>query len=302
MAFKLLKTEYLKLKGNTSFKIFSIFFLVFLPVIVFTVPAIIENGMQGENSYPFLPRDYETTWYFTAYLASWFSLFILSFILIFHITNEYAYKTVRQNIIDGYSRLDFFKSKLYMLVTIAIIATIYVGVVGFSASLYYQTFNVSDGVDISPLSILGGEVPDMNAVMDQFRAKEMHQLDFDDNLWTGSLAVISYFIQVLAYLVFAMFIAFFLKKGATSVIVYFGFFLVEKIVGVQLAAKNLDSISDHLPLRSFSQVLPNPEFTDIITGLQSVDTLNAKYVVISIIYMFLFMILTRWIFGRRDVA
>ncbi|MFK8038217.1 MAG: hypothetical protein AB8B74_08015 [Crocinitomicaceae bacterium] len=302
MAFKLLKTEYLKLKGNTSFKVFSIFFLVFLPVIIFTVPAFIEDGMQGESSYPFLPRDYETTWYFTAYLASWFSLFILAFILIFHITNEYAYKTVRQNIIDGYTRADFFKSKFYMLLAIATIATVYVGVVGFSASFYYQTFSISSGVDLNPLSMLGGDMPDMETVMDQFRATEMEQLKFEDNLWTGSLAIVSYFVQVLAYLVFAMFVAFFLKKGATSVIVFFGFFLVEKIVGAQLGAENFDAISDHLPLHSFSEVLPNPSLTDLITGLQSVDTLNSKYVIISLVYIILFMLLTRWIFGRRDVV
>ncbi|MDX1351322.1 MAG: hypothetical protein R3279_13785, partial [Putridiphycobacter sp.] len=202
MAFQILKTEYLKLKGNTSFKVFTIFFLVFLPIIFFTVPTFFKHGMQGLNSYPFLPRDYETTWYFTAYLASWFSLFILAFVLIFHITNEYTYKTVRQNIIDGYSRSDFFKSKLYMLLAIAIIASVYVFLVGLTASWYFQTFSVAQGFDYSSIQQMGG---DLSALQDMFNgdSQEMVPVAFMDELWEGSLAIVSYFVQILAYLVFA---------------------------------------------------------------------------------------------------
>ncbi len=300
MTFKILKTEYLKLKGNNSFKVFSIFFIVFLPVIIFTVPAIIEDGAMGSNSYPFLPRDYETTWYFTAYLASWFSLFILAFVLIFHITNEYAYKTVRQNIIDGYSRSDFFKSKFFMLLAIAILATLYVALVGALASVYFQTFNVQEGINLNPMDMMGG---DMSSLEKAFSGGEaLEPVVFDDHIFNGSLAILSYLVQVLAYLIFAMFIAFWLKRGAISVIVYLGLFLIEIIIRAQFESQSLTAISDYLPLHSFSQVLPNPQLLDLITGLQSVDTLNTQYVVLSLIYMVIFLGLTRWIFGRRDVA
>ncbi|MDX1349684.1 MAG: hypothetical protein R3279_05525, partial [Putridiphycobacter sp.] len=98
------------------------------------------------------------------------------------------------------------------------------------------------------------------------------------------------------------FIAFSLKKGATSVIVYIGAFLVEKIIGAQFLSQDLDFISENMPLYSFSQVLPNPELTDLVTGLESVETLNTTYVLMSILYMAIFLVLTRWIFSRRDVA
>lgn len=301
MAFKILKTEYLKLKGNTSFKVFAIFFLVFLPGIIFTAPTFMKHGMEGLNSYPLLPRNHETTWYFTAYLASWFSLFILAFVLIFHITNEFAYKTVRQNIIDGYSRADFFKSKLYMLLAIAIIATIYVGLVGLSASWYFQTFSVAEGFDFNSIMATGGDLSSLSEAFSEGPSK-MVSVSFSDDLTTGFIAVLSYFVQILAYLIFAMFIAFSLKRGALAVIVYIGAFLVEKIIGAQFQSQDLEVISENLPLFSFSQVLPNPDLADLLTGLQSVDTLNTKYVIISLVYMVLFLLLTRWIFGRRDVA
>ncbi len=303
MTKQILKTEYLKLKGNTSFKVFSIFFIVFLPVIIFTVPSIITDGITGTNTYPFLPRDYETTWYFTAYIASWFSLFILSFILIFHITNEYTYKTVRQNIIDGYSRMDFFKSKLYMLLTIAIIATAYVALVGFGAGLYFQTFEVSAGLGFNPMDMMGGGegMPSSSDIIDGWNNTDLESLDFGSPL-VGITAVLSYFVQVLAYLVFAIFVGFVLRKGAIAVIVYFAAFVVERIIGIQFEGNGMAWIGEHLPLRIFSQVLPHPSFTDLIMGLQSVDNLNGTKVILSLVYIVLFLFLTKLIFFRRDVA
>ena len=304
MTKQILRTEYLKLKGNSSFKVFTIFFIVFLPVIIFTIPSIIQDGMTGANTYPYLPRDYETTWYFTAYIASWFSLFILSFILIFHITNEYAYKTVRQNIIDGYSRTDFFKSKLYMLLVIAIVATLYVAIVGFGAGLFFQTFEVSEGMGFNALDLLnsgGADMPNPMDLLDNYNNPKTEALDFGSPL-VGITAVISYFVQVLAYLVFAVFVGFLFKKGAISVIIYFAAFVIELILGTQLDGQNMSWLADYLPLRTFSQVLPHPNFMDIITGLKSVENLNTTSVILSLVYVVVFLVLTRIIFFKRDVA
>ena len=292
----IIRTEYLKLKGNTSFRVFTIFFLVFLPVIIFTLPTVIEDGLLGAGTYPFLPRDYKTTWYFTAYVASWFSLFILSFIVIFHITNEYSNKTVRQNIIDGYSRMDFFKSKFYMVGTIAIIATAYVFIVGLGAGLYFQTFDAAAIPNINPMAMLNP-----TEMMGEMSNADSAVADFG-SVWTGAESVISYFVQVLAYLVLAVFIGFLLKKGAVSVIVYFSLFILEFFLRLQLNAQNMEWLSDHFPYRSFSLVLPHPEFNDIIFGLQSVDTLTTKYVIVSLVYVVVLTVITGVVFRKRDVA
>lgn len=302
MAFQTLKIEYLKLKGNTSFKIFALFFFVFLPIIIFTVPTLVKDGIGGAYSYPFLPRDYETTWYFTAYLASWFSLFLLAFVLIFHITNEYTYKTVRQNIIDGYSRSDFFLSKVYLLLAMAIIATLYVAVIGFSAAAYYQTFTVNTSGGFQDMLSGASGFGALSSMFGGTSADDMTQVIFTDGLWSGSLAILSYFVQVLGYLIFAMLVAFLLKRGAIAIIVYLSAFIVERIIGAQLSGQYLEVLGDNLPLYSFSQVLPNPKITDIVTGLSSVKTLNIHYVILTFVFMFMFLLITRWFFGRRDVA
>ncbi len=304
MSKSIIRTEYLKLKGNMSFKVFTIFFVVFLPVIIFLIPSLFPDWIYGENTYPLLPRDYETTWYFTAYIASWFSMFILSFILIFHITNEYSFKTVRQNIIDGYSRLDFLKSKLYMLLVIAIAATLYVFLVGFFAGLYFQTFEVVNvGLDLNAFNMaqMGTMEGSMDALSGLF-SSEPEKLEYG-SMWVGVESILSYFVQVLGYLVLAVFIGFFLKKGAVSVIVFFSLFIVETIVHGLFSNQNMGWLSEHLPLRTFSDVLPRPDLIELITsGLESVDTLNPLKVSISIGYILLFLFLTRLVFYKRDVA
>lgn len=299
---KIINIEYLKLKGNTSFKVFTLFFIVFLPIIIFTIPLLMKDGFFGESTYPLLPRSFETTWYFTAYVASWFSMFLLSFILIFHVTNEYTYKTVRQNILDGYSRYDFLKSKLYMMFFIAIVATVYVFIVGFSAGFYFQTFEVQAGLSINPLDIMNPEsIENPMELMTGMDEVEDVSLDFG-SFTDGIGSVLSYFVQVLGYLTFAVFIGFLLKRGATSVIVFFSLFIVEFIAGAYLSYQELPWISENLPLATFSAVLPNPGLTEIVMGLETVETLDTTKVLVSLAYIVLFLFLTKVIFFRRDVA
>ena len=121
---RLLQIELKKLTGNKSFWVFSLIFLVFLPVIVILIPGMIGGEMNGIELYPMMPKSYETSWYYTCWVSSWFSRFILAFVLIYHVSNEYAYRTVRQNVIDGLSRNDFIKGKLMLLVFLAVLATI----------------------------------------------------------------------------------------------------------------------------------------------------------------------------------
>jgi len=299
MSKHIIRTEYLKLKGNMSFKVMAIFFIVFLPVIILTLPTIVDDSPTGP--YPFLPRDYETTWYFTAYVASWFSLFILSFILIFHITNEYTNKTVRQNIIDGYSRSDFFKSKFYMLIVMAIVATIYVFIVGLVAGVYFQTFNVPSGLGINTSNISADDLTNPLEMIGKVLTAEPEIRDFG-TIWDGVESVLSYFVQVLAYFIFAIFIAFSFRRGAVSVILYYALFFVEFLSVSILEYNDLQWLADNLPLRTFSLVLPTPGINNIMFGLTSVDTLDLYKVTMSVVYMIVFLIITRIIFGKRDVA
>jgi ABC-type transport system involved in multi-copper enzyme maturation permease subunit len=281
---KFLQIEYLKIKGNNSFKVFSLIFIVFLPILVILLPSIWKDSfIWGENSYPFMPRMASVSWYYTTYVASWFSLFILSFIIIFHITNEYAAKTVRQNIIDGYSKLDFLKSKLAMVLFMAVVATAYVFIVGLIAGIYFS--------NNQPEAIVSPMIPGLSAP---------YSGDFG-SLFDGVIFLLGYFLQVLGYFVLAVLVSVMVRKGALAVIIYFALFFLEMIF-ILMNSDNLEGFEVYFPLSSFSSLLPFFGFEALLTGLGEIEPLTLTNAIVSTVYIALFVLLTRYMFFKRDVV
>lgn len=284
---KFLQIEYLKIKGNNSFKVFSLVFIVFLPLIVVFLPSVFKVNMMGTDNYPLIPTSASASWYFTTYIASWFSLFILSFIIIFHITNEYSAKTVRQNIIDGYSKIDFLKSKIFMVLFMAVVASIYVFLVGVIASFYFKAHQPEQ------MSL---------EVLQKFGITEIPLKQSFGNVFNGVLFSFAYFLQVLAYFILAVLVSMVLRKGALAVITYFSLFLLELIFVGQLNNNGMEKITPFFPLRSFSSLLPNFDWSLLISGIQAGAKLTVLNAIVSILYMIAFIFITKYIFFKRDVV
>lgn len=284
---KLLQIEFKKLVGNKSFWVFTLLFLVFLPVIVILIPSIVGQEMNGIEIYPLMPKTAETTWYYTCLVSSYFSMFILSFILIYHISNEYAYRTVRQNIIDGLTRWDFVKAKIILLLVLGLLATIYVFLVGFFSSWYFES------------------VPKVNSTfMDGFApffGGENKPPEFG-GLFEGVEHVFGFLLQIIAYFSFASLMGFLLKKGALAVLLYFVSFIVEWIIGVQMQTNALGDAYEYFPLNSISRILPNPGFEAIIQGMSAPDALTPINILMVVIWTIVFLFLTRLVFFKRDIS
>ena len=76
------------------------------------------------------PFSFPEAWHTVAYLSSWF-VFIPAVVVIMFITNEYSFKTHRQNIIDGWSRDQFIGSKLIDVIMITLIITVLYSLISF---------------------------------------------------------------------------------------------------------------------------------------------------------------------------
>jgi len=76
------------------------------------------------------PYQFPDTWQTTAFFSS-FLLFMPGLLMIISITNEFSFKTHRQNIIDGWSRTEFILVKLMLVFIIAFISTIAVFITAF---------------------------------------------------------------------------------------------------------------------------------------------------------------------------
>ncbi len=131
MISNIIKTEWLKLKHYRAF-----WLLLF-------VTAISYPGINGIAYYAFMdsidaksqsgqlvkmllgnPFAFPQSFHTTAYLSSFFT-FIPAIVVIMLITNEYLFKTHRQNIIDGWKKNTFIWGKFISVVLVALIVTIF---------------------------------------------------------------------------------------------------------------------------------------------------------------------------------
>lgn len=142
MRSSLLYTEWLKLNRYPAF-------WLLLGICMITYPGI---NLIGLNIYYDVSAKESTTgqivtmlignpfafpevWKTSAYLSSIF-IFIPAVLVIMLITNEYNYKTSRQNIIDGWSRTDFMWAKAIDVLLVTLIVTLMFAVVALGMGIY----------------------------------------------------------------------------------------------------------------------------------------------------------------------
>jgi ABC-2 type transport system permease protein len=125
----LLKIEWLKIKNYTGFILLASFFVVGVAACNYIVYLFIKNVLDKvEASKLFLsgsPFKFDTVWTTVSYYSSYF-LMLPALLIVILITNEFNYKTHRQNIIDGLSRFEFLKVKIAMALIFAIACTLVV--------------------------------------------------------------------------------------------------------------------------------------------------------------------------------
>lgn len=124
----LLQIEWLKLRRYRAFLIMTIFFVVgvfAINYIAFLVNKEIVTSSGPASLISFSPYHFPNTWQTTSYLTG-FILLVPALLLIMLTTNEYTYKTHRQNIIDGLSRQQFISVKIMLALIFAIVSTILV--------------------------------------------------------------------------------------------------------------------------------------------------------------------------------
>ena len=134
----LLKLELKKIKNYRPFQVMMVLFLIGMPAMLMVSYEIVEGanppeGMFSEKTLVELP----TIWKYLGYNGNWMVFFFLGFMSVLSITNEFSNKTLRQNIITGLSRTDFFKGKVMLITTMALVAAIYFFLCGTTIGLIY---------------------------------------------------------------------------------------------------------------------------------------------------------------------
>jgi len=123
----LLKIEWLKIKNYTAFILLTSFFalgVVTTNYIVYEFKKNVVDKVQGSQLlFSGSPFDFDMVWKTVSYYGSFF-LMLPALLMVILISNEFTFKTHRQNIIDGWSRLEFLNVKLGLAVILAIASTL----------------------------------------------------------------------------------------------------------------------------------------------------------------------------------
>ncbi len=130
----LLKIEWMKVKNYRTFWIMTLLFTVLLTLLYVLIgTGVFDVGASGLTIFG-KASSFSTIWDDLGFLASWFVI-ALAILMAIITTNEYQFRTNRQNIIDGWSRLQFYHSKWLILLTISLCTTAFVFLLGLIAGL-----------------------------------------------------------------------------------------------------------------------------------------------------------------------
>ena len=125
----LLSIEWLKIRKYRTFWVLIGFFAFLLPFWNYQIAnGVIHMGPPGMN---ILSQAYSfpSVWSNFGWWGSVFVLFLA--ILVITLTcNEFTFKTHRQNVIDGWSRLSFFHAKVLLVLALSIATTLFLFITG----------------------------------------------------------------------------------------------------------------------------------------------------------------------------
>jgi len=217
---KLLKLEFLKIKPTRYFKVLTILWLIAF----FSIPigynvlvdklileANLETSFLHPQYWPFF--DFKDLWQNLAYVYKMITVFVC-LMLIISTTNEFDYKTARQNIINGLSKKKFWLSKITLIFSTAIIASLML----FGLGLLVGYLN-------SPITSL-------------------------DYVFENIQFMIAYFVHIVHFLMFTFVISLLIRRaGFTIALVLFWTYIVEPILS-GITAKYHSAVGDLFPMEA----------------------------------------------------
>lgn len=269
--FSLLALEYAKFRKSAVIGLLTISFAIMMPTVIFV-------GKEFKNLPKPLPGNeiffnFPTVWDYLGYAGSWLVFFFLGLISVFIVVNEVSFKTFRQNIIIGLTRRTYFLSKVYSIIAISLLATLYYTIIGFGIGAVHAT---------------------------EFSLTEA----FSDTSW----AIPRFFLMTLGYTSFGLLCGFLLRRSGIAVLFYLCYILmIEPLIkwAVHFRFFKNETVN-YYPLNSIEDLMPNPlfRFADLIPRKDLDFSFLLTYqqaTLSSIVWIVIFLGLAYYSFIKRDI-
>ena len=125
----LLTIEWLKLKRYKTFWLLTSLFAILYLLWNYGVNKSFVSMGSGPVNLVSSSYSFPSVWGNMGFVYSWLQLF-LSILIIILISNEFTFRTNRQHVIDGMHRLEFFHGKVFLILTISVLSTIFFFLLG----------------------------------------------------------------------------------------------------------------------------------------------------------------------------
>ncbi|MEI7498806.1 MAG: hypothetical protein WCK84_00050 [Bacteroidota bacterium] len=274
---KLLKIEFKKILTYKIFWLLTGLYFLFLSVGLFMAEFIINNMVDHTNRHLPIPIPHVAIYFFPwvwqniAFFATIrYILIFPAMVMIILITNEFTFKTIRQNIINGMSKAEFLISKLLLILLISIVMTVFVAI----GTLILGISNTSE---ISFALVL-----------------------------EKSSFVFGFFVTILSFQIFALFSAFLLRNTGLSIALFTLYvFIVEPILFYFLKSPFVfkNDISTYLPVNSALRITEYPAIPVLkqVMGLNLQDSVSLLACCIPLIYSAIMVGVVYMVIKKRDL-
>lgn len=272
---KLLAIEWLKLKDYNVFKLLSIFFIIGVVLtnyIVFLINRnIIKEAGPAGAMLAYDPYSFTNTWQTTSY-ATGFLLILPALLIIILVTNEFSFRTSRQNIIDGWNRNSFINVKLVMALIAAVATTVLVLLTALVFGLFSGT---------------------------EFSTNKFSYIGF-------------FFLKAVTYNMIAVLISVLVRKTGFAIGLYFIYMGAENIISKLLdvwsiklkkdGVGDFGNMGDYLPMNASDGLMAFPD-NPIKSMAQMVMPSDKTEIVmvLAFIYLFLFIYFSNRRFVKTDL-
>lgn len=265
---QLLRIEWMKLK---NYRAFWILFCIFIATIfganyiIYRIQLVIYSERQAKGIATMVlgnpPYSFPTVWQAVAHVSSWL-LFIPGLIMILTVTNEYSFKTHRQNIIDGWTRRQFTVSKILLAAVFALFTTIVVAITAV-------TFGFMSG---------------------------------DDSFSFEGFSYIGYFLlQAMSYIMVALLLAVIFKRGALAIGVFFAYSMVLEQILVLILNRYANYAGRYLPLETTDVMVPFPHIQRLVNKLLATEPNYSFIFIMSLVYLAAYLFITVKKFQTDDL-
>lgn len=253
---ELLKIDLKKMTSYRTFWVVCALYFVTLATVTASGMELLKWGASKISDFevhinisriPFY--HFPDVWQNLVWISGFFKI-VIGIMAVISITNEFTYRTIRQNIIDGLSRWQFLQTKILTNVLLSLMSVTMIYLIALVTGLIYSR------------EIIVGDI--------------FSEFEFFP----------AYFLEVFSFLSYALMLGILVQRSGLTIILLLLSAMLELIIKKSFLPDNSEAIEQFFPMQSISNLVLWPWPRYAFKEIQ--DYVSITSVVIALVWAFLF--------------